>query len=638
MTHKERMLMAVRGELPDVLPYVPRFDLWYNANSWTGTLPRQHQGRTPNEIARAEGWALHKVVPELLKVRTPEDNIHRAIGLYSLKENGYRVRMSSNIDVRVTRSASGDATHVEYHTPVGMISVKEVITDEMRKAGASITWVQERAIKSVKDYEVLSYIFENTEILPDYEGYAAWHDEVGEDGIATLMGTFSASPIQHIQRDLLEATEFFFEYNDHQKEMRRLAGSIEHVYDQILKVVADSPAEVVLWGANYDDMITYPPYFKSEISPWLRKASSALEAKGKYLICHCDGENLGLLDLIHDSGMHIAEAVCPAPMTKVKIEEYYQRWGNKLTIFGGIPQSLLLAETATEEEFQAYLDHFFKAVAPGSRIIVGIADTTPPNAVFDRLIRMGERVAKEGRLPLEAGGFRPVSPAEVGAAKKTETAVLPDETFLVVRNDVLQGDNVAIKVHVREMLDKGASAQDILHKGMISAMEVIGGRFKSGEVFIPEVLLSARAMNEALLVLEPYLATGKIEVRAKILIGTVRGDLHDIGKNMVSTMLRGVGFDIRDLGINVSTETFVKEVVEHKPDVLAISALLTTTMPEMKKIIDALKTTGVRETVKVIVGGAQVNAKFARDIGADGYAGDAGEAVSLVRSLLLETK
>lgn len=636
MTHKERMLMAVRGEMPDILPYVPRFDLWYNANSFSGTLPRRHQGRTPNEIAHAEGWALHKVVPELLKVRTPEDNVHRAIGLYSLKENGYKVCMSSNVDVRVTRSEG--STQVQYHTPIGTISVKEVITDEMRKAGASITWVQERAIKSAKDYEVLSYIFENTEILPDYEGYAQWQAEIGDDGLAIMMGTFSASPIQHIQRDLLEATEFFFEYNDRQKEMRRLAESIQHVYDQILKVVADSPAEVVLWGANYDDMITYPPYFEKEISPWLQKAGSALEAKGKYLICHCDGENLGLLDLIHDSGMHIAEAVCPAPMTKVKIEEYYKRWGSKLTIFGGIPQSLLLAETATEEEFQAYVDHFFKAVAPGSRIIVGIADTTPPNAVFDRLVRLGDRVAKEGRLPLEAGGFNPVSAAEIGAAKKAEPQALPDETFLLIRNDVLHGDNIAIKGHVEEMLKKGARPEDILQKGMISAMEVIGGKFKDGTVFIPEVLLSARAMNEALLVLEPYLAGEKSKVPSRILIGTVRGDLHDIGKNMVSTMLRGVGFEIRDLGINVATETFVKAVAEQKPDVLAISALLTTTMPEMKKIIAALKTAGLRDTVKVVVGGAPVNEKFARDIGADGYGGDAGEAVSLVKTLLLEAK
>src|SRR5210317_1829749 len=138
MTHKERILMAARGELPDVLPYVPRFDLWYNANAYADTLPPEHKGRTADEIARAEGWALHKVIPELLEVETPEENLHRGLGLYSLKENGYWVNFSANVDIRVHQK--GDTKRVEYHTPIGMVSVMEIITEEMKSAGASITW------------------------------------------------------------------------------------------------------------------------------------------------------------------------------------------------------------------------------------------------------------------------------------------------------------------------------------------------------------------------------------------------------------------------------------------------------------------------------------------------------------------
>jgi len=633
MTHKERMLMAIRGEMPEVLPYTPRFDLWYNANSYTGTLPAQHRGRTADEIARAEGWAIHKVIPELLKVQNPEENMHRGLGVYSLKENGYRVHLSPNVEVKVSEDAG--LKRVEYHTPIGVIGVVETVTEEMKKAGASITWLQERAIKKVEDYRVLSYIFDNMTILPDYERYTAWQASIGDDGIACMMGTFSASGMHHIQRDLLEATDFYFEFKDHEKEMRGLAESIDRVYDQILRVVAASPAEVVLWGANYDDMITYAPYFAKEITPGLRKASKALAEKGKFLISHCDGENLKLMDHIRDSGIHIAEAVCPFPMTKVRIEEYYKQWCGKLTILGGIPQSLLLKETASEEEFQAYLDHFFKAVAPGTRIIAGIADTTPPNAVFDRLVRLGERIEREGRLPLKAGAFRPVSEAEIAAPAQTQVTAVSDEVFQAVTADVLKGDHIGIKANVQKLLDKGFPAQDILQKGMISAMEIIGGKFKTGDVFIPEVLLSARAMNEALAVLEPYLAE-KAEVRGKILIGTVLGDLHDIGKNMVVTMLRGVGLEIKDLGVNVKVDAFVNQVAQYRPDILGISALLTTTMPEMKKVIDALKAKGLREEMKIIVGGAPVNEKFARDIGADGYAQDAGEAVTLVKRLLAQ--
>jgi len=187
---------------------------------------------------------------------------------------------------------------------------------------------------------------------------------------------------------------------------------------------------------------------------------------------------------------------------------------------------------------------------------------------------------------------------------------------------------------VQELLDKGFNPNDILNRGMLATMEVIGGRFQTGEVFIPEVLLSARAMNEALKVLEPYLAKEKKKVSGKLIIGTVRGDLHDIGKNMVVTMLRGVGFEVADLGINIKTEEFVSKVEELKPDILGLSALLTTTMPEMKKIINALIEKGLRDKVKVIVGGAPVNETYAQQIGADGYAADAGASVVLAKKLI----
>lgn len=143
-----------------------------------------------------------------------------------------------------------------------------------------------------------------------------------------------------------------------------------------------------------------------------------------------------------------------------------------------------------------------------------------------------------------------------------------------------------------------------------------------------------RAMNEALLVLEPYLASDKKKVSGRILMGTVRGDMHDIGKNMVITMLRGVGFEIQDMGVNVATEKIVDKVSEYKPDILGLSALLTTTMLEMKRVIDALKAKGLRHTLRVMVGGAPVNEKFSKAIGADAYGADAGEAVDVANRLM----
>ena len=515
MTHKERILKAMRGETPDMLPYTPRFDLWYNSNSYRGTLPERHQGRTQDEIARAEGWALHKVIPELLEVTDPQENLTRGIGLYSLKENGYKINFSPNVKLDVTRTRTGDeeATRVEYHTPVGVVSTQEVINEEMRNAGVSITWVQEHGIKRPEDYAIWAYVFENITVTPDYERYRAWQRRVGDDGVAVMMGVFSASPMHHIQRDFLDATEFFFHYKDHHREMRRLAEAIGHVYDQILQVTADSPAEVVLWGANYDDMITYPPYFEKELTPYLRKAAGYLASKGKLAICHCDGENKGLIDVIADSGMHVAEAVCCAPMTKLPIETYYDRWcrSDKLTIMGGLIQSLLSPATATVDDLNAYLDHFFKAVAPGRRIILSVADTTPPNADFDRLALVGERVAKEGRLPLEAGSLRPMSAGQLAGRRGPHRRRPPPrrKSSGPCTRTCSPATRTRSRPTCRQLLDRGVGAKDILNLGMLSAMEVIGGRFRDGTVFIPEVLMSARAMNDALGVLEPSPGQGK---------------------------------------------------------------------------------------------------------------------------------
>jgi corrinoid protein of di/trimethylamine methyltransferase len=633
MTHRERILKAIRGEMPDRLPFAPRLDLWYTANAQAGTLPERHKNRTFDQIARAEGWALHKINPEYQKSRKPEDNLHWALGILSYKESVFGLRFSPDVDMEVKES--GGRTKIIYHTPAGSVSTTTVYTEEMRRAGVSNFWVEEHVLKGAKDYRPVGYIFESLKLYRDDRDFLQWKADIGEDGVPFTLAGRAASPMHHIQKYFVDATDFYFHYHDYAQEMQALAEGMGSFFDQIIQLVGDSQAEVVYWGANFDDMITYPAFFEKDIVPWVRKAADILGRKGKYVSCHCDGENLGLLDLIRDSGMHIAEAITPAPMTKVPIEEYYRRWSDKLTLFGGIPSILLLRESTSDEEFEAYLDHLFKAVSPGKRMILGIADSTPPKAVFERLVRIGEKVEKEGRLPLEAGGFRPlIQPVVPEAAKPVCREIAWDEEFRQVQNDVLEGDHVTIQEHIRSLLAKGIEAEEILKRGMLSAMEVISERFKSGEAFIPEVLLSSRAMNEAVKVLEPHLAGTKLAAKGKVLIGTVKGDLHDIGKNLVITMLKGVGFETVDLGIDVQTPAFVKAVEEHKPHILGLSALLTTTMPQMKAVIDGLKQKGLRDRVKVMVGGAPVNEKFARDIGADGYAADGADAVTLAKKLM----
>jgi len=204
----------------------------------------------------------------------------------------------------------------------------------------------------------------------------------------------------------------------------------------------------------------------------------------------------------------------------------------------------------------------------------------------------------------------------------------------VIYEAVIEGDAETTKQEVQAELDKGTEAGDILHKACIAAMQEVGRRFEIGEFFVPEMLIAARAMQGALDVLRPYLIDEDVPTEGKIVMGTVNGDLHDIGKNLVSMMLEGAGFEVIDLGVDVEPEKFVETVREENPDALGMSALLTTTMPSMQRTIDALKNAGLRDKVKVIIGGAPVTQDYAAQIGADGFAPDASSAARKVKELV----
>jgi 5-methyltetrahydrofolate--homocysteine methyltransferase len=188
---------------------------------------------------------------------------------------------------------------------------------------------------------------------------------------------------------------------------------------------------------------------------------------------------------------------------------------------------------------------------------------------------------------------------------------------------VIAGNRSGARKLTEAALAEGVAPETIMDDGLIAAMAVVGERFGRGEIYVPEMLVSARAMHACLTVLEPLLAAGGGTARGTVLLGTVKGDVHDIGKNIVGIMLRGSGFTVHDLGVNVPPEGFVAAVREHEPDILGLSALLTTTMPGMRTVIEALEAAGLRQRVKVLVGGAPVTEEFASAIGADGYGRDA---------------
>jgi 5-methyltetrahydrofolate--homocysteine methyltransferase len=197
---------------------------------------------------------------------------------------------------------------------------------------------------------------------------------------------------------------------------------------------------------------------------------------------------------------------------------------------------------------------------------------------------------------------------------------------------IIAGRHKDVAGLIQHCLDAGEKAGDIVENRLVPGMAAVGEKFKCNEIFVPEMLIAARAMKEALRILEPLLAAAGVKPEHSAVIGTVEGDLHDIGKNLVAMMWKGANIEVIDLGVNVSAAKFVEAVKEHKPKLVGLSALLTTTMPAMRDIVKAIRDTGL--TVKVMIGGAPITQEFAREIGADGYAPDAGSAVDAAMALL----
>jgi methylmalonyl-CoA mutase cobalamin-binding domain/chain len=216
-----------------------------------------------------------------------------------------------------------------------------------------------------------------------------------------------------------------------------------------------------------------------------------------------------------------------------------------------------------------------------------------------------------------------------------DLASLSDEDLVdQMHNDLYDGLAVEIVAGTRILLERGWSAERVLNDALVEGMRIVGEDFRDGILFVPEVLLAANAMKGGMAILRPLLAETGAKPVGTVVIGTVKGDIHDIGKNLVGMMLEGAGFEVVDLGVNTSADRFVAAFEEHRPDIIGLSALLTTTMPYMKVVIETLAKQGIRDDVIVLVGGAPLNEEFARVIGADAYCRDAAVATQAARSLL----
>jgi corrinoid protein of di/trimethylamine methyltransferase len=209
-----------------------------------------------------------------------------------------------------------------------------------------------------------------------------------------------------------------------------------------------------------------------------------------------------------------------------------------------------------------------------------------------------------------------------------------EKLFEEIKNTVITGKHKEIEALVQKVIQTKANLDDLINRALIAAMDVVGDRFAKSEIFVPEMLVAAMTMKKGLDIIKPLLKDQEEKSKGKIVLCTVKGDLHDIGKNLVAMMLEGAGFEVIDLGVDVTVENVIAKVAEIQPQVLGLSALLTTTMPEMENVINVLQTRGMRAALKVMVGGAPLSAEFAEEIGADAFGKDAAEAVTIARSFI----
>ncbi|MGD9290682.1 MAG: cobalamin-dependent protein [Desulfobacterales bacterium] len=390
--------------------------------------------------------------------------------------------------------------------------------------------------------------------------------------------------------------------------------------------------------ANPDDiahntgLLVNPKFLRKYLFPWYKKMGDICRDRGLGFIYHSDGDCSEVLQDLIDCGFHGYHPIQPNCMDIVEVKK---KWGKSLCLLGNINLDSTLT-LGTPEDVRAEVYERIRTIGPGGGYMVSSSNSIPDyvpvenmKALFDATFEFGAYPIEleEGKIKGKIWTF--TGKPKIDAAPKTVD--LNIEEFMAA----MLGKNVERLIELTQAeIDAGRQAGEVVDAGMIPAMTTVGKKFQSGEIYIPEMLVAAKTMSAALDHFKDQLIGKATENKGTVVIGTVKGDLHDIGKNLVTMMLQGQGFTVEDLGISVDTAKFLESIRTTNPDVLAMSALLTTTMVEMKNTIDALEEAGLRKSVKIIVGGAPLTQAFADQIGADGYAYDAPGAAQKCSDLI----
>ena len=436
---------------------------------------------------------------------------------------------------------------------------------------------------------------------------------------------------------MLMGAEPFFNALETQEEL--IAAMFEKVgqiqFDSFLKAV-----EFPYVGAffNADDiahntgLLINPKYLRKYLFPWYKKMGDICNDRGLGFIFHSDGDCTEIMDDLVDCGYHGFNPVQPNCMDIVEVKK---KWGDSLCLIGNINLDSTLT-LGTPEDVRAEVYERIRTIGPGGGYMVASSNSIPDYVPFANMKAMFDATFEFGGYPIDLpeGGVtgKIWTFKRKPRMKKTESVEGLDVDGYA--KALLSNDQTVAIERVKTDIESGSNALEVISKGMIPAMTRIGEQFQRGEIYIPEMMIAAGTMKKILSHFKDQLTGENSQEIGKIVFGTVIGDMHDIGKNLVIMMLEGQGYRVEDLGVSVSPEDFVQALKKHKPDILALSALLTTTMVQMKNTINTLEKAGIRDSVKIIVGGAPLTQAFADEIHADGYAYDAPGAAQKCNELL----
>lgn len=473
-----------------------------------------------------------------------------------------------------------------------------------------------------------------------------WHNNtdyvIGADGIKVGM-LQTASQLRGYDKLFID-----FAQNPERAHalLKQISTRINGMYQHYMEAVGEFVQVVCITDdqGTQNSLMVSPEMFREFFKPYLKSLIDTIKQTADVkVLMHCDGAIVPILDDLIEAGVDIINPIQTVVSGLEDTAALKADFGDRITFHAAIDVQLVMPNY-TAEELRYEVAKRVHDLGPGGGYILAPCHNINIDIPIENVLAVFDAAQEFGAYPLHLEQFlangqgrveRKIAKQSTNDYEEEQTPELSEaqlETLAIINECVMFGEKEEIIDEVKTALEEDIDPGVILQQGMINAMSEVGDQFEAGQVFVPEMLIAAHAMQAGLTVLRPSLVAADVEPTGKVVLGTVKGDLHDIGKNLAGMMLEGAGFEVIDLGIDVPPEAFIEAVIEHQPDIVGMSALLTTTMPWIGKTIIALDEAGLRDKLTIIIGGAPITEEFSRQVGADLYASDASVGARLAKA------